>query len=106
MITFQEHVAAIEAELKNAKEKHPDFPKKITDSPAKDWGWKEEVFKERNDIAERKKNEKWLADNIIGEEFAEAFHAAAKGDKENAKKEFYQVIAVALRIIETLDEGE
>lgn len=97
------HLVEVNKEYKNAKTKHPFFANKITHFPADEWAFKETIYKERNDQKEKDGISDWFADEILAEEVAEAFHAAAKGETEHAKQEFYQIAAVCLRCIDLLE---
>lgn len=97
------HIQNICKEYQNAIQKHPFFANKITQFTAAEWEAKEAIYKERNDQKEKDGISDWSADEILCEEVAEALHAAAAGEIEHAKQEFYQVAAVCLRSIDLLE---
>lgn len=89
----------IENEFSRAVTKHPDFCDKMIDQLLDmTWNEIERGIKLRNDRGP------FTADNILGEEVAEAFNAYQQGDKKHALQELAQCGAVILRIMAKVDE--
>ena len=89
------HLVRIKEELRKAEAKHPEFCDAMID-PSLDMTWNEiesciKLRNERNPIT---------ADNILGEEVAEAMNSYQKGDKAHCLHELAQCGAVIIRMME------
>ena len=85
----------IRSHVLKAEMKHPEFCDAMTSG-----GWDVALRKLR--VLNGDKAPVFYADNIAAEELAEIFEAYEKGEKAHAIEECYDLIAVALRIIERI----
>lgn len=101
MIT-QEYLDLIEASLKKAKEKHPKFCDTLTNAKLEEAEAMAEIWKRVNDNAAEHNASR--ADCILQEEIAEAKVEYLKGNKQKAKEEWADAIAVLIRDMEEVDK--
>lgn len=88
----------VAAELAAAKQKHPRFCDKLTDTRNVKWSDSEKAIKIRNNTRVYS-----AADDIIMEELAEAFAAVEAGDLAHARQELAQCAAVCVRAMEHIE---
>lgn len=99
----KEHLMLIKDSLTKARTKHPKFCDRLTqEDDADKANFYEQCIKQLND---RDSNEgKISAENILIEELAEMCTQVLNGDKQKAKEECADCIAVLVRIMEELDK--
>lgn len=97
-----EHLQLISSSLVKARTKHPKFCDVLTEGDKNYYEQLEDFIKNKND--NKDKAERTSADMILKEEIAEMFHAFTSGEKQKAKEEAADCIAVLVRIMEELDK--